>query len=122
MLFFLFLADFRFSIYKENLTGDRRKSHVCEECNLKIWFLVPALLCSSDLLCLPQLIRALLGLPATLVQLLLTLSFVSGGPWTGTNQSCHVLQSPGLAWRAEISELCLVATICYRQERCGIEI
>lgn len=73
-----------------------------------IWFLVPGLLCSWDLLCLPQLIRALLGLPATLIPLLLTLSFVSGGLWTGTNQSCHVLQSPGLAWSAEIFELCLV--------------
>jgi len=80
------------------------------------------LLCSSDLLCLPQLIRALLGLPATLIQLLSTASFVSGGPWTGTNQSCHVLQSPGLAWSAEISELCLVSTIYYRQEGCGVEI
>lgn len=64
----------------------------------------------------------MLGLPATLIQLLLMLSFVSGGPWTGTNQSCHVLQSHGLAWSAEISEPCLLASIHYGQERCGVEI
>lgn len=112
------ILDFQFA--KKNWSGGaHRQSHVCEECNLKIWFLVPGLLCSWDLLCLPQLIRALLGLPATLIPLLLTLSFVSGGLWTGTNQSCHVLQSPGLAWSAEISELCLVQTFITGRKHVG---
>lgn len=120
--FFFFplqVLDFQFA---EKTEGDHRQSHVCEECNLKIWFLVPGLLCPWDLLCLPQLIRALLGLPATLIPFLLTLPFVSGGLWTGTNQSCHVLPSPALAWSAEISELCLVQPFITGRKMCRVEI
>lgn len=61
-LFFYFLQILYFQFTKK-LGGGHRKSHVCEECNLKIWFLVPGLLCSLGRLCLPQLIRALMALP-----------------------------------------------------------